>query len=166
MNGSSQRNPILAHLSDDFFKHSLVVFRDHIFITRYYPFRPAIRCFCMIVTLHSRQIQAFTEAVLPRFKWTGTIRHGTPYPHNTSFCVSLCQMRDFTKMAVCVIPQFLDKAVAVWCWSLFSNDNKFFLYHLNHSVSPPPGHPSFRNQCFGVWRLWYWGSRFPSICFP
>ena len=113
VNCSDQRHTFLIHLFNGIFKRSIMVFNNYILITWYYPFCPSSRCFCIINTFHSRQIQAFAKAIFPSIKCVRTIGHGPPYSHNISVCIFLRQMCYFTEVTVCIIPQFLNKARAV-----------------------------------------------------
>src|SRR5699024_12409173 len=61
--------------------HDALPIYNDILITWDCPFCPSIRRFCLAITFHSSQIQAFAEAVLPGLKRAGKIRHGAPDSH-------------------------------------------------------------------------------------
>ena len=120
-------------------------------IAWYHPFCPSIRCFCIVNTLHSREVQAFTKSIFPRLKRVRKVRHRAPYSHKIAVFVSFCQMGYFIKVTVCIIPQFLNKTFAIQRGALFPNDNKCFFYDVSPFVTLPlflfsANYPSLRRR--------------------
>lgn len=90
MDCTGKGNIVCLKVCDHLLEHGVAVtLHPEVFLPGNDPFGPTIRCFGIIAALHSGQIQALTEAILPGVETSGEISHGTPDIYEVSAFISL-----------------------------------------------------------------------------